>query len=97
MSSESYSDDAMSLSSASVDNDMERSVTPAHKISLINILEITSSHIPICDSDLDTDQEEMMSQAIHAHTKYDRSRRAQKLEHAIRAVSSRLRVSEIFL
>lgn len=82
MSSVTSHSDSASLSS--VDDGLERSLT--HRISLINILDVTTSQL-ISDSDLDADQDEMMSQALRSNTKYDRSRRAQKLEQAIKTVS----------
>ena len=70
-----------------------------HKLSLINILEMSTSSIKSPDSemtasilscpdvDLEIEQEDLMAQALSSISKHDRGNRAGKIEKAIKNVS----------
>lgn len=61
-----------------------------HKLSLINILEMSSMSNVISPADLEKEQEGIMSQALSATSNgmYERSSKAQQLENAIKKVST---------
>lgn len=75
---------------SSEDVDLDRTLT--HKISLINILEISSSQL-VSDVDLDTEQEDTMSQTVPSYSsKYRKSGRTQNIEEAIKQVSDEVTI-----
>ena len=86
LSSQASQSETASVSS--VDTDPDRALT--HRISLINILEISTSKF-VSDTDLDTEQEDAMSQALSSYSsssKYHKSNRSQRMEAAIKQVSN---------
>lgn len=88
--SEEFSSQASQSETASVTSyDLEPEKTLTHKISLINILEMSSTNVCTSnDSDLEEDQVDMMSEALATcNSKYDKTSRMQKLEKAIKMVS----------
>ena len=96
-SSMSSLDSADTPSKDSRDRDETSRLT--HKLSLINILEMSTSSIKSPDNemtasilscpdvDLEIEQEDLMAQALSSISKHDRGNRAGKIEKAIKNVS----------